>query len=273
MAKMFYTIEEAAAKLGKTTQEVKEMAASGQLQEFRDRDKLVFKREQVNLLASGDGDGGGDAGDSGADSIPLADSGELSIAADDPKAGSSSVGTKERSGISIFEADELEEADASAQTQVTQSVQGLPTGDPGASGSGLLDVTRSEDTSLGAGLLGDEFGKGDSGEMPAVGAGGGGGALFESAGVASDVSGSGMPSMMMVAAEPYDGTWSGIAGGIALAMVLICVVGLAVVVMALSGGGLGPLGFLGENFMPVLGGMAGLVVVCALVGMVMGKKS
>lgn len=61
MAKMFYSLEEAAAKLGKSEAEVKQMAASGQLQEFRDRDRLVFKREQVDLLAGGD------------DAIPLAD--------------------------------------------------------------------------------------------------------------------------------------------------------------------------------------------------------
>ena len=43
MAKMFYTLEEVCLKLGKTEDEIKEMARSGQLQEFRDRDKLMFK--------------------------------------------------------------------------------------------------------------------------------------------------------------------------------------------------------------------------------------
>lgn len=271
MAKLFYTVEEAAAKLGKSVDEVREMAASGQLQEFRDRDKLVFKREQVDLLVGGEDES----------SIPLADSGEISLV-DDSKAGSggpagagtAGTGTKERSGISIFEADELEEADASAQTQVTSSVQGLPTGDPGGSGSAILGVTRSDDTSLGAGLLEDVYGdKGDSAVGPAVGGGGGGGgALFESSGVASDVSGAGMPALAMVAAEPYDGMWSGIAGGLALAMVIIVAVGVAVVVLSITGG-LGPLVVLAENLMPVLGGMVGLVAVCALVGMVLGKKS
>lgn len=271
MAKMFYTIEEAAAKLGKSPEEVREMVARKQLQEYRDRDKLVIKREQVDLLS---GKGDEDSGASGG--IPLADSGELPIAADDPKSGSgggsSGVGTKERSGISIFEADELEEADASAQTQVTQSVQGMPSGDPGASGSGLLDVTRSEDTSLGAGLLDDVYGgsKDDTGERPAIGAAGGG-PLFESAGVTSDVSG-GSPSMVLIAAEPYDGAWSGIAGGVALAMIVILALGTAVVVMSVTGG-LGPLTMLAENFMAVLGGMAGLVAVSALVGWLMGRNT
>src|SRR3954451_7826600 len=57
MDKMFYSIEEAAAKLGKGVDAVKDMAAKGQLQEFRDRDKLMFKREQVDLLAGGHEDG------------------------------------------------------------------------------------------------------------------------------------------------------------------------------------------------------------------------
>ena len=68
MAKMFYSIEEAAQRMGKSVDQVKKMASSGQLQEFRDRDRLMFKREQVDLLA-------GDVGaiDAGAE-LPLADS-------------------------------------------------------------------------------------------------------------------------------------------------------------------------------------------------------
>jgi hypothetical protein len=55
-------------------------------------------------------------------------------------------------------------------------------------------------------------------------------------------------------------------------MVIIVALSVAVVLLSITGG-LGPLGFLAENFMPVVGGMAGLVAVCALVGMVLGKKS
>ena len=56
MAKMFYTLEEVSQKLGRTEDEVKEMARSGQLQEFRDRDRLMFKVEQIDLLAGGEED-------------------------------------------------------------------------------------------------------------------------------------------------------------------------------------------------------------------------
>ena len=51
MAKMFYTLEEAAVKLGTDEQSVKDMAARNELQQFRDGDKLIFKVDQVDLLA------------------------------------------------------------------------------------------------------------------------------------------------------------------------------------------------------------------------------
>src|ERR1700748_332040 len=97
MAKMFYSLDEAAQKLGKTAAEVQQMAASGQLQEFKDRDKLMFKREQVDLLA------GGGKGDSKADSgvIPLADSAiggsSMGLSLEDSGAGSK-AGSKAGSG-------------------------------------------------------------------------------------------------------------------------------------------------------------------------------
>ena len=56
MAKMFYTVEEVCSKLEKNEDEVRELVRSGQIQEFRDRDKLMFKVEQIDLLASGDED-------------------------------------------------------------------------------------------------------------------------------------------------------------------------------------------------------------------------
>src|SRR5262245_31752838 len=69
MAKLFYTLDEAAARLKKSPDDIRAMVSSGQLQEFRDRDKLMFKVDQVNLLAAGGEDEGG--------VIPLAESGEL----------------------------------------------------------------------------------------------------------------------------------------------------------------------------------------------------
>ena len=55
MSKLFYTLSEASAKLGKTEEEVQAMASSGQLEEMRDGDQILFKVQQVDLLA-GDAD-------------------------------------------------------------------------------------------------------------------------------------------------------------------------------------------------------------------------
>ena len=55
MAKLFYTLAEASERLSKTEDEVHDMAQSGQLEEMRDGDQVMFKRQQVDLLA-GDGD-------------------------------------------------------------------------------------------------------------------------------------------------------------------------------------------------------------------------
>src|ERR1051326_1911659 len=111
MAKLFYTLDEAAQKLGKSPDEVKALVTSGQLQEFRDRDKLMFKVDQVNLLASG---GEEDASASASGVIPLADSGAdmgaISLASDSGT-GMNLESPKEQTGISIFEADQTEEAD------------------------------------------------------------------------------------------------------------------------------------------------------------------
>ncbi|MEL7088816.1 MAG: hypothetical protein AAGL98_10325 [Planctomycetota bacterium] len=168
MAKMFYTLEEASERLGLEADAIKEMAASGKLQQFRDRDKLMFKREQIDQLASpGDSAEGGsslgiplaDAGPDDTDAISLADS--MASGVGEP------VDPKEGTGISVFDAGEVEPADPMAQTQVTQPQiddEELALESVG-SGSGLLDLTReSDDTSLGAELLDEIYpGSGDTG--------------------------------------------------------------------------------------------------------------
>ena len=52
MAGMFYSIQEVAAKLGKTEDEVRQIVKSGQLREFRDGPNLLFKVDEVNSLLS-----------------------------------------------------------------------------------------------------------------------------------------------------------------------------------------------------------------------------
>ncbi len=52
MASMFYSLQEAAAKLNKTEEEVKELVKEGKLREFRDGSNLLFKVDEVESLMS-----------------------------------------------------------------------------------------------------------------------------------------------------------------------------------------------------------------------------
>jgi len=309
MAKMFYSVEEAARKLNIPVDEVRGMAESGRLQEFRDGDNLVFKVEQVNLLASenediddevlslsdsGDDDlGGADvisiAGDSGEDSAialdPVSDaSGSGSAFALDPATGSSLGGDSslsdsgmdsgQRSGVSIFDADELEEADPAAMTQVADAGAGEFSLDSVGSGSGLMDLTReSDDTSLGMDDLLDDFGAEDDSPTETVAEGDDG--LFEAAEEESPsgLVGAGAASGAIAFAEPYDGAGSGLVGGFAFGAVLALALGTAVVIASIAGmpGG-GIAGMLKDQFMIVLGVMAGAPVVFGALGFVLGKR-
>lgn len=265
MAKMFYTLDEAGKKLGKSADQVKKMVESGQLQEFRDGDKLVVKREQIEAMTADDTDA----------PITLADSGEMSLA---DSGGGSGTGagesTKERSGISIFEADELDNtADASAQTQVTSSVGGIRVPDAGGSGSGLLDLTRdsSDDTGLGAGLMQDVYNSSDSADVtPASSGRGGGGALFESTGVNSDMS-AGAP--MMVYAEHIDGVGSGMAGGLAFGMIAALLLALFAVIAGLAGAGGSITGMGSSMFWGLIGAAAGITLIAGGIGAFIGSRN
>ncbi len=272
MAKMFYTLEEAAAKLGKSTDEVQEMAEKGQLQEFRDRDRLMFKVDQVDLLAGGHDD----------EMIPLADDDlePMSLASSGSGSAMDVENPKEQTGISIFETEDTESADPMAATQITASpAAGFASGDAGASGSGLLDMTReADDTSLGADLLEDVYG-GETQAETALGSTSPGGsgeaaALFESTSAASDVAmAASAAAPPMFIAEVIDGPGSGLAAGLSIGMILTLMITLVVVLLAMTGGGAAILGMVGGNYMAVVGGLAGVTVVAAVLGFVMLKNA
>jgi hypothetical protein len=274
MAKLFYTLDEASAKLGKSADEVKKMVASGQLQEFRDRDKLMFKVDQVNLLSGGGDD---DSSSSASGVIPLAESGEMGAIslASDSGTGMNLENPKEQTGISIFEADQTEEADPSAVTQVTESAPSELSLETVGSGSGLLDLTReADDTSLGQNLLDEVSAREGSTASATIGEGEDAGALFESTGAESDVSTAAAPAAIMMMAEPYDGTWSGIAGGVAFGMIALLGVTISLAIFGLANASnLGLAGMIGDNLWMWAGGGAGLILVAAIVGMVVGKRS
>jgi hypothetical protein len=290
MAKMFYSLDEAAQRLGKSAGEVQAMVASGQLQEFRGGDnKLMFKREQVDLLA---GDAKGDSGMRLADSsgnsgigLSLEDSagGSGAIELDEPApvpartggggapSTGSGKGANDRSGISIFDTESTEEGDPSAVTRITETAgAGELTLDSVGSGSGLLDLTReSDDTSLGADLLEDVY-KGDD-QAETQGASG----LFENTAAPSDVGAAAVApgAMGMIAAEPYEPAWSGIGGGLALGATVVMALALVSAIMGLMGAENPLAAMVGASMFMWLGIFAAAILVLAIVGWLLGKRA
>ena len=273
MAKMFYTLEEAADKLNKSTEEVEQLASSGQLQEFRDRDRLMFKVEQVELLASGD------------DAVDLVDDLEpISLASSGSGTGIGLADSREGTGISIFDAEDTEQADPSAQTVMSETsgatAPDFPAMDPAASGSGLLDLTReSDDTSLGADLLQDVYG--DSGD---TGVGDGdAGELFESTSAQTEVAvpSAAVPAGMVAVGAAIDSTWSAAVGAASFVIALVLLGTLALITLVMIGqtrgatadaatGGL--LASMPDNPMVIGGGILGAIVLFAIIGMVVGGR-
>ncbi len=279
MAKMFYTLDEAAAKLGMDEAEVQSLAESGQLQEFRDREKLMFKVEQVDLLA-GDGEADEDItlADTGIEPISLSSTGSATSFALE----SSSEGT----GVSIFEPEDGDEVDANADTLVSGGGLGGSgfNMDAGASGSGLAQLAfEPDDTSLGGNLLDDlaadsQPGASQGGSAIGDTAFGGSvaGALFEGTTPSeSEFAPTSAPGMMpMAGAEPYDGPASGLFGGIALGMVLLLMLALAVMVLGMTGGSQEILGKVDTNMLYMIaGGGAGVIIIFGVIGWVMLRKS
>ena len=237
MAKMFYTLEEAAAKLGASEDEVRQMARDGKLQQFRDRDKLMFKREQVDGLAGNDESGTGL--EEAEEQIRLAsddtDTDEVEEKEEDPRAAT---------GVSVFDADEIEQADPMAKTQVTDDVadeEELALESVG-SGSGLLDLTReSDDTSLGAELLDDIYGGSEGSDLKLDASPGTLEPMSLESGPSgldnlqsSEVAPVGAP-MVVTAEEAFDGGGSGFGAGVLLVAMAMLIIGLIVAVPAVQG--------------------------------------
>src|SRR5690348_13531859 len=69
MAKMFYTLDETRAALGKNEEEIKQLTREGRLREFRDGPRLMFKADQVEQLKA-------ELGGAGLDQVDLGSSSE-----------------------------------------------------------------------------------------------------------------------------------------------------------------------------------------------------
>ena len=299
MAKMFYTLEEAASKLGVDEQAIKDMAARNELQQFRDGDKLMFKRDQVDAKSSGNASGG---------PISLADSGlgdaidlktDTSVGVNPP-----AENPNDATGVSVFDAGEVDLADPMAQTQVTGPMiddEELALESVG-SGSGLLDLTReSDDTSLGAELLDEIYPGADS-----MGTGLGTGIAMDSAVGSSGVfdgeismeTGTSGPSGLenltgeapqtsaaagavrsnAVYAEPSDPAGSLFGAGMLFGVLLALIVALAAVIPSIYGvqgtliEGIDPIGENSKTYV-VAGGILAISVIFGVIGLVIGKSA
>ncbi|MFG0252384.1 MAG: helix-turn-helix domain-containing protein [Phycisphaerales bacterium JB038] len=280
MAKMFYSLDEAAQKLAVSEEEIRNMVSSGQIQEFRDGEKLLFKVEQIDLLAGGEEED---------DLIPLAsdpvmeeeEAGGVPLVEDsgmDLVEGSSigltdsaAAPSPESSGISVFDADDLDTADPSALTQISETANAEELNfETVGSGSGLLDLTQeSDDTSLGAELLDEIYPGEDNVDVPASASG-----LFESEeGAAGEQAAA--PVMAMAASEPFDGMWSGISMGLLFGALVALVVGVIIVATGLISGAPAIVPMIGDmnGMMMYGGGLVGLMIILAIIGAVIGKKS
>lgn len=264
MAKMFYTLEEVCQKLEKTEDEVKEMARSGQLQEFRDREKLMFKVEQIDLLAA-----------------PAEDDSEIHLDLEDTSAGSGLdlksestgielVDSREGTGISVFDTDHGGEDGEGTRVDETTADEELTLESVG-SGSGLLDLTReSDDTSLGADLLEEVYSGDENIEIPTSASG-----LFEAAGAESPGDQVGQPGgvAMPMMVEAYDGAGSGLGVGLLIgALAALVCVGI-IVVVAIRGATPDLAIRFADNLWIWLGGLGGVTIISGLLGLFIGKAS
>lgn len=276
MAKMFYTIEEVATKLKKSPDEVRMMAKSGQIQEFRDRDKLMFKVDQIDLLAGSDEETGDvhlDLAESAVGSGLSGTGSGLDLKED------SSIGladSRDGTGISVFDTGHGGEERGGATAPSGDTQVGMDTIDDElslesvGSGSGLLDLTReSDDTSLGAELLEEVYSSDQENiEIPANASG-----LFEAAsgdsGAEMRTGAMAMPMMI----EVYDGAGSGLGAGLLIGALasMICVAIVAFV--GLSGAYPQLAQMFAGNLWVWFGGLAGITIIAGLIGLFLGKAS
>ncbi len=144
MAKMFYSLDEAAGRLGKSTDEVRAMIESGELQEFRSGDELVVKREQIDLIVGDDG-----SDDSVASEILGSGESSLGLAASDE-----SLGVIGLSDSVVDDDAPIINADGDADDSLVigledSAADAIPTDDASVAGGSIgLSESKTEDISL-----------------------------------------------------------------------------------------------------------------------------
>ncbi|MEA2711928.1 MAG: hypothetical protein QOF78_4529 [Phycisphaerales bacterium] len=149
MAKMFYTLDETRAALGKTEEDIKQLTREGRLREFRDGPRLMFKADQVEQLKAELGGGTLDQVDLGP-----SDSGAPIGLADSRGASGSAV------GISLSDNEATGTGMSGSGMHMQMKDDTALAGDLGLSGSvgGMPSPSRVGGTMSGTGLTGSMAG-------------------------------------------------------------------------------------------------------------------
>ena len=281
MAK-YYSMDEVQQKLSLKEERIRQLVETGQLRQYRDGGKIVFRTDEVDALASKQDTGEislepveeeeaeQPAGGSGADVISLEEVDQLE------KKGGTRAGAKDDTvitsvGISVFDEDEVPAAaDPMAKTRISAQAeeQEIPAESVGSSGSGLLDLTReSDDTSLGAELLDEIYPEEEEtvSEEPVVSAEADRGAAAAYVAAAEPA----VAALPAVAGDPFGPAFTGL---LVISVIMLGVVG---VVSAAVVQGVWPsfLDLLYRNSLFFLAGAVLLAGIALLVGWLVGKQA
>lgn len=297
--KMYYTEEEAAAKLGCSTDELSQFVTDEKIRVFKDGLRNVYTGEEVDALAAERGMVSEEPQEPEELELAPAEPEELDLsvvdeeieltpadterdvislseAAEEPAPADKEDTVLSADGVSIFDdADfEVEGVDPMAQTQISPSLDEQIAMEGVGSGSGLLELTHgmSDDTSLGAeiwdfvGADGDDLVGGEGGEMPAEGGLLGDESLMPPA--SAPISQAPVQPTFVEATDPSAGMFSGMVAGVAIIVLVVGGISLA------AAGGFTPgyLDWLDENMIAMLLGSIVIIGLGALVGFLISKS-
>jgi hypothetical protein len=212
--KMYYTEEEAVAKLGVDAATLGNLVRDQKLRVFKDGARNMFRVDEIDALAAQ-----GVPAEEEIELTPADTTGTGTISLADTTVPAAPPGKEDTvitaEGISIFDGEEAgaDVADPLAKTQITMPMEDQVSADGSGSGSGLLDLTReSDDTSLGEVLDKIEM---ESGAPPVI----------EEAPAAAPVELAG-PAIVEIP-DPMAGLFNGLVIGCAVAGMVLAAVSLA----------------------------------------------
>ena len=264
MAKMYYTEEEVAEKLGIGAEEIQKLVEQAKLRVYADGAKRMYKADEVDAMVPTA------AGESGEIELTPADSAAQDVVtlsdADKPPAPAGKEDTViTTEGISIFDDEdlEIEAADPMAKTSVAPTAEDEVSVEGVGSGSGLLDLTREpDDTSLGAVLedISVESAVGSSAAVEAV--------IDVPGAEEPEFAGAEAPTVVEVI-DASAGAFSGAVFGACLVMLVMGAVALAAMLRATPK----YMGTLQQNLPAFLGAAGVVVIMLAVGGYFIGKSA